>query len=235
MEHYITSTFSGTPPVCCHRTHPTSHPDTCHCCQTIKRKHFAILQRLFLTIKKRLANKLLKQASPSSIFPPTTDIESSYQQLFESPPHDSEHLQKVKTSKPTYYPITTSEIGRQWTLMPNKATDPGYFTVSELKKVLLPDLCAIYNIILLSQTLPQCWKVYHTTLIPKKSQDLHLASYWHPITISSTCVHLLHRILACCLAEATNFNARQKAFIPANGCGEDTLLFDPVIRQSGRQ
>ena len=70
------------------------------------------------------------------------------------------------------------------------------------------------------------------THIPKKPHDLHLTSNWRPITISSTCVRLLHRILACCLTKATHLNPRQKAFIPADGCGENTLLLDHVIRQA---
>ena len=119
--------------------------------------------------------------------------------------------------------------------MPNKAPGPDYFTVPELKRVPLPDLCAIYNIILSSQTLPSCWKCHRTTLIPKKPQDLHLATNWRPITISSTCVRLLHHILVCDLAEATTLNPRQKAFIPADGCGENTLLLDHVIRQARKQ
>ena len=71
----------------------------------------------------------------------------------------------------------------------------------------------------------------HTKEIP----DLHLATNWRPITISSTCVRLLHCILACHLTKATQLNPRQKALIPADGCGENTLLLDHVIRQARKQ
>ena len=85
------------------------------------------------------------------------DIQSTYQQLYESPsPHDSGHPQQIKSSKSTYYPITIKEISQQQKLMPNQAAGPDYFTVPELTRVPLPDLCAIYNIILPSQTLPPC-------------------------------------------------------------------------------
>ena len=116
--------------------------------------------------------------------------------------------------------------------MPNKAPVPGNLTIKELKNIPPANLCVIYNIILSSRTLPTCWKLHRTVLIPKKHNDLHLASNWCPITISSTCVRLLHRILACCLTEATHLNPRRKAFIPADGCGENTLLLDHVIHQA---
>ena len=173
LEHYLTSNFSETPPICRCCTHPTSQADTGHYHRKIKRQQYARYQRLFSTNKKRLADELLNQSLPSSTFPSTDDIQSTYQQLYESPsPYDSGHPQQIKSSKSTYYPITINEISQQRKLMPNKATGPDYFTVPELKRVPPPDLCAIYNIILSSQTLPPCWKRHRTTLIPKETTRL---------------------------------------------------------------
>ena len=202
-------------------------------CRKIKCQQYARYQRLLSTNKKRLADELFNQASPTSTFPSTSDIESTYQQLYESiSPHDADHPQKIKLSTPTYYPITIEEIKQQRKQMPNKAAGPDNFTVRELKNVPSSDLCTIYNIILSYCNLPQPWKLHRTTLIPKKPHNLHLASNWHPITISSTCVCLLHRILACRLTKATHLNQDKKAFIPVDGCGENTLLLDHVIRQA---
>ena len=233
LERYISTNFTGTPPVRCRRTQSPSHSDRRNYRCKIKHQQYARYQRLFSTNKKRLADELFNQASPTSTFPSTSNIESTYQQLYESiSPHDAGHPQKIKLSTPIYYPITTEEIKQQREQMPNKAASPDNFTVRELKNVPAFDLCIIYNIILSSCNLPQPWKPHRTTLIPKKPHDLHLASNWHPITISSTCVCLLHRILPCRLTKATHLNPRQKAFIPANGCGENTFLLDHVIRQA---
>ena len=236
LECYIINNFSGRPPTHSRRKNPTSQTDQRSYRHKIKRQQYARFQRLFTTNKKRLANEIFNQLPPSSTFPPTTDIKSAYQELYESPsPHDSGHAQRIKKSDPTYYPITVDEIKQQRKQMPNKAAGPDNFTIQDLKTAPPTDLCAIYNIILSTCTLPTCWKLHCTILIPKKSQDLHLATNWRPITISSTCVCLLHRILACRLTKATQLNPRQKAFIPADGCRENTLLLDHVIRQARKQ
>ena len=151
LERYISTNFTGTPPVCCRRTQSPSHSDRRNYRCKIKHQQYARYQPLFSTNKKRLADELFNQASPTSTFPSTSDIESTYQQLYESiSPHDAGHPQKIKLSAPIYYPITTEEIKQQREQMPNKAASPDNFTVRELKNVPAFDLCIIYNIILSS-------------------------------------------------------------------------------------
>ena len=131
----------------------------------------------------------------SSYLPLTSSLHTkSYMNL---PPHMTQAMHK-KLKHLTLPTTTVDEIKQQRKQMPNEAAGPDNFTI---------------NIILSTCILPQFWKLHHTALIPKSSQDLHLATNWHPITISSTCVHLLHCTLACCLTKAIQLNPRQKAFI----------------------
>ena len=98
----ISTNFTGTPLVRRRRTQPPSHSDRRNYCHKIKRQQYARYQGLLSTNKKRLADELFNQASPTSTFPSTSDNESTYQQLYESiSPHDTGHPQKIKLSTPT--------------------------------------------------------------------------------------------------------------------------------------
>ena len=119
--------------------------------------------------------------------------------------------------------------------MPNKAAGPDNLTVKELKNIPLADLCAIYNIILSSCTLPSCWKLHRTVLIPKKSNKLHLilgASWMLSPQPVSICYIASLPVTSLKQPNLTQLSPQQKAFIPADGCGENILLLDHVIRQA---
>ena len=47
-------------------------------------------------------------------------------------------------------------------------------------------------------------------------------------------IRLLHGLLGRRIAQSVNLNIRQKAFIPVDGCGQNTLLVDAVVKEARR-
>ena len=71
------------------------------------------------------------------------------------------------------------------------------------------------------------------TLIPKTVDkgELKDANNWRPITIGSTLLRLFTKILHERLQLACPITPRQKGFIKAEGCAENVVVLNCLIRQ----
>ena len=202
----------------------------------IRRARYLRYQHMFKRKKKDLADVIVNGETYSSTIPPKDDIQQLYERLFQSPsPPDDIPLDTIKTPQhPVWYPLSAEELASCLGKMPSKATGPDWWGVTDLRCMDPTELLCLLNLTLSRNSLPEPWKENKTTLIPKGTEDLHLAANWRPITISSVFARLLHRILASRLLSAVNLNQRQRAFIPADGCLENVIDLDYIIRQSRR-
>lgn len=103
-----------------------------------------------------------------------------------------------------------------------------------LRRVPYGILVRILNIILWCGRVSTHLLESTTTLIPKKS-NAHLPSDFRPITVSSVIIRTLHKILATRLANIIEFDQRQRAFRPTDGCSDNVFLLDMLLQQKHKQ
>uniref|UniRef100_A0A3B5LV86 Reverse transcriptase domain-containing protein n=1 Tax=Xiphophorus couchianus TaxID=32473 RepID=A0A3B5LV86_9TELE len=97
-------------------------------------------------------------------------------------------------------------------------------------------LAHIFNAILYNGKLPRLLKRSRTTLVPKSPDPLELSRVenWRPISLSSTILRLLSKILCDRLSEACPAHSSQKGFTRGEGCSTNLMLLDGVVRRAVR-
>lgn len=113
------------------------------------------------------------------------------------------------------------------------ASGPDGVTARLLKKVPTTILCRIFNIILWCGRAPTYLLESITTLIPKKSRASEPADF-RPITVSSVMLRVFHKVLAVRMAGEIELDQRQKAFVPVDGCSENTFVLDLLLRHHNK-
>ena len=201
-----------------------------------QRKRYRRIQTLIKRDRKIVANMIFSGEAESKS-PPEQDIRDVYQNIFESKSAvDNHNISNPKNLiRPIWFPITHQEITHELRTMPNKAAGPDGIRVPQLKNANVYQLAVIINISMSLEDQPDLWKFNNTTLIPKTTDNLHLATNWRPITVSSVILRLFHRILAERILKAVVLNANQRAFIPADGCFENVKSLDTVIKKAKRE
>ena len=209
--------------------------DTTKYRRKIKLKRYARFQQMYRRNKRNLADMIINDKEEASIFPTEDSIRQTYQNLYESvSPPDDHPITNHKISGPCYFPIDIAELKSHLKAM--NASSPGVdnVTLQHLRELPYDYILTILNFQLWAMTQIETWKINKTILIPKKNEGLENASNWRPITLSSMFTRLLHRILGNRISKNTMLNPRQKAFVPVDGCAQNTLLLDTLIN-SARQ
>ena len=162
-----------------------------------KLRRYARFQQMFKRNKKHVADMILNNTEESTVHPSEDSIRATYQQLYESPsPSDDVPVGTAKTAVRCYHPISSEELDKEIRNLKKTSPGPDNFGVSDVKKANRDLLLTVMNVQLwLGIQLPFL-KVNSTTLIPKCTDDLDLASNWRPITVSSLFSRLMHKILA---------------------------------------
>ena len=201
----------------------------------IRKARYARYQWLFRKRKKDLADIMINGEKENKT-PEKKDIEDVFKNIFESlsPSDDFPSKMSKQSLKSCYSPIKEEEVLQHLKSIPNKAPGPDGIMIPFLKRIPIKDLLAMFNLVLLNQDLPLIWKKNLTKLIPKGLHNLHMATNWRPITLSSVFVRLLHRILAARLSLVVKLNPRQRAFIPVDGCFENTTILNTLIKRAKR-
>ena len=199
----------------------------------IKRQRYARFQRLWRKNKKELL-KEVEKGSVESDTPSETDVRNVYQKLFESPsPKDDAPLTHIKTPNSTLmHLIDAKEIEVQIKILADKACGVDGMKKADLVDMDKKDLVGLLNLLVQLKEHPASLKLNRTILLPKGTTGLSEATNWRPISISSILVRLLHRIMSQRLLKAVNLNRRQRAFIPADGCFENVMLLDHVVKRA---
>ena len=110
----------------------------------------------------------------------------------------------------------------------NTATGPDGIKVKDLKSLPLLAWVRIFNLFMWTGRLPDYLCTSRTVLIPKK-KCANEPGQFRPITVSSVIVRTFHKILANRL-KVIKLDSRQRAFISADGCAENTILLDMALK-----
>lgn len=126
-------------------------------------------------------------------------------------------------------PITSTDINN---FMPTMSSAPGPDGIKPVTlRTLGPTtLCFLYNLILWCGILPRTLRDAKTIFIPK-NPSADTPGDFRPITIGSIFLRHLHAILADRIGSKIVLDKRQRAFIKADGCADNTTLIDLLLRQ----
>lgn len=125
-------------------------------------------------------------------------------------------------------PITKEKVRGA---LPTKKTAPGLDGIADrdIRRMLLELLTVLFNIFLILGKIPVDLIRYYTILIPKK-EEAALPGDFRPITNSSLLTRTFQKILAKHLMMGVKIDEKQKVFRSVDGCAENTLVLDQILR-----
>ncbi|CAL7932763.1 unnamed protein product, partial [Xylocopa violacea] len=133
-----------------------------------------------------------------------------------------------RTLDALWKPIEPEEVKRAF---PETTTSPGpdSVTARQFRAVPLGIITRIFNIFMICGKIPEWLLESKTTLIPKVDNAEQPGDF-RPITVSSVITRTFHKVLSTRLMHSIDIDKRQKAFVPVDGCAENTFLFDMLLR-----
>ena len=149
-------------------------------------------------------------------------------------PDDEEPVEVIGEPSTTWRFIPIKESKVIVSSMKVRAPGPDGYKVCDLKSMDAAACNFVLNFCLFRRKTLRLHKVNRTILIPKTNDGRENASNWRPITISSVFVRALNKLMAARLNGVITLNVRQKAFVPVDGCLENTLLLDFLIKEARR-
>lgn len=111
----------------------------------------------------------------------------------------------------------------------SSAPGPDGLTARQLRAVPLGILTRILNLFLMCGKLPKHLLESKTVMIPKKDGASEPGEF-RPITVSSVITRTFHKALARRLMQLVKLDSRQKAFVPVDGCAENTFKLDLILK-----
>lgn len=128
-------------------------------------------------------------------------------------------------------PVTTEEVlGALTATKRESAPGPDGVRLLEVQEIGVGVLAKIYNLMLLAETQPVPFRQCRTALIPKGPCSDQPGDY-RPITMAPMIVRVFHKILSKRL-QTLPIHQSQKAFRKVDGCLENVLLLDVMLRQA---
>ncbi|KAM7298227.1 uncharacterized protein ISCGN_018839 [Ixodes scapularis] len=113
------------------------------------------------------------------------------------------------------------------------ATDPDGMITRELRSVPFSHLALLTSLIMVIGEVPRILAVSRTTFVPKVPEATKPDDF-RPIAVAPNLLRLLHKILAKRLQGCVDLDMRQRAFLPADGCGENVSILQALHSESRR-
>ncbi len=131
-------------------------------------------------------------------------------------------------------PISVPEVDKFKLEMPKGAAGPDGVKLSSIKSVSSFILSKIFNLFMFKKSLPEFFLMSRTVLIPKVDNP-GAWNEFRPISVASVVVRLFHRILAFRIMHACHIDARQRGFLPVDGCADNLAILESVIGEARRK
>lgn len=191
--------------------------------------------------RKRCAHEILAGGLEGGLKPAEIDGFAEYwtkNPLWRSQPvdvSDMEHSGR-QTYSEIWTPIPEKEVTSILTTMDsNSAAGPDEVTVRSLKDMPKRILVKVLNMFLLAGRMPACLKVSRTVFIKKGNAPPKTPKDYRPISLQPTIVRLFNKILAKRLLKYVDFDFRQRAFHPVDGCAENVMLLETILTEARKR
>uniref|UniRef100_A0A8C5JJ73 Reverse transcriptase n=1 Tax=Junco hyemalis TaxID=40217 RepID=A0A8C5JJ73_JUNHY len=212
--------------------------------RAIKKGKFLRFQYLFKIHRRRLARIILDSTEALQCQIPSNDVHDHFKARW-----DTSGIFSGLSNFPPYKEvnnmvfealITDKEVEKNVKEMcKTSAPGPDGFTLGQIsaKDPKFSRLTEIFNLWLVTGTIPDALRDCRTVLIPKSSDAERLGDInnWRPITIGSVVIRLFSRIATARLSQACPINPRQRGFIRASGCAENLKLLQLVVKTAKRE
>lgn len=137
----------------------------------------------------------------------------------------------LRRSEETYdnlwLPITGEEVKSAFPPS-NTAAGPDGIITKQLRSLNSNLVAKVFNILMYCGKLPAFLSLSRTVLVPKVKEPSNPGEY-RPIAVSSVWTRTFHKVLANRLKTVT-IDARQRAFLATDGCSDNIMLLDLVLR-----
>ncbi len=151
---------------------------------------------------------------------------------FEKPsPPDNEPIVPLGNVRGCWSPLTADEVIKALGNQREKAPGPDDVEYSQLKKVPVAVILALLNSFMWLSTVPGSLKINRTVLIPKKAIGSADPADYRPITMSPVIIRVLNSVLSSRLSAHLELCSAQRGFVKTDGCFENIVLLDWVIRR----
>ena len=198
-----------------------------------KRAHqYKLVQELYKKDRRKLARHILDD-EPLTLGldqrPSDDAIREHYSAIFEAvSPEDNEAYPDVERVM-TVEAIPEAEIRGALTAMKETAPGPDRIKISALRSIPIRKLTLLYNTMLLYSAVPTSLTKNRTILIPKGKPSPNI-SEWRPITIASTILRLVNKIMAKRLSQL-NLHKNQRGFRQVDGVLLNNLTLQALIKE----
>lgn len=202
-----------------------------------KRHQYALTQRLYDTDRRRLARSILDGRRLDETPGEHPGVVGNWCASFEETPVDtdvSDMSPYPSFSFNVWKPISGPEVEKFKLEMPKGAAGPDGVKLSSIKTVSSVILSKIFNLFMYLKNLPESLLISRTVLIPKVDNP-GAWNEFRPISIASVVVRLFHRILAFRISSACHIDARQRGFLPVDGCADNLAILESVIGEARRK
>lgn len=109
------------------------------------------------------------------------------------------------------------------------APGPDRVTARQYRSIPTGVVLRLYNLIMWCEAPPADMLLSRTIFLPKKKEAREPGEF-RPITIPPILLRGLHKILARRMEKALDIDLRQRAFRSTDGCADNTLLLDTLLR-----
>ncbi|CAB0034374.1 unnamed protein product [Trichogramma brassicae] len=193
-----------------------------------RRAEYSKIQNLWRKSPSQCVDRILSDQLDQDEPVPMTTMEPYWRRIMTETPGSDLAIRPSATEKcGIWYPIKSKEILAA--LPPNNsAPGPDGLTVATLKSISPEILSRIMNLFMFAEDVPAYLKESRTILIPK-IKGTKDPSKFRPITVLSVLLRTYHKVLADRL-KSLELDARQRAFIEADGCADNTSLLDMLLK-----
>lgn len=216
------------------KTKSTKHYAQQYTGRGLRAQNYKKAQDLYASNRATLATDILsgKPLDASEASPSVESVEAHFASILENPSlADNEEISDFKDpANNTDGVITEEEILEAKNGWNPSAPGPDGITVNAVKGFGNAELALLYNSIFFRTHVPNRWRNSRTILIYKDGDKIDPGNY-RPITISSSVMRLLHRIIARRIKNSISLNLHQRGFTDADGTLANTIITQHYIRQ----
>lgn len=197
-----------------------------------RRERYARVQQLWRKDRARAADEVLNPRPPEDHPLSTDEVFDTWSDIFGQPSTESDlsaSLESASLSQ-VWNPVTAEEVTMNEI---EKGTAPGLDGISAANwRRLDPNVrAAFFNVVMGNGGFPEDMELGRTIFIAKK-QGSRDPKDLRPITVTSIPVRHLNKILAKRAIQGHNWDPRQRAFLPADGCAENLMVLQSIINDA---
>ncbi|KAK8767738.1 hypothetical protein V5799_005479 [Amblyomma americanum] len=195
-----------------------------------RRREFALVQERFYKDQANCAREILGGVRTHDIKDEEKFLEE-WTAILERPSGEKVEIPRTGERGLDPFTVVTAQEVKVSMLLARTAAGPDGFGGRDLRAVPLVVLQVVLNLLMLLRHILVCLRNARTIFVPKVA-CASAATEFRPITIAPAIVRIFHKILASRILAQVALDHRQRAFIPVDECGENTMLLASALHEA---